>query len=501
MIELLSIELTNKCSKACSFCYNASNVKASVSWNANKLIDFINDCVDNDVKVISFGGGEPLEYPELIEVLEKTKGIKTLTTNGLLLNTSFIDTFKRTLSKVQLSIHFPSDVDRVIKQALELNKQGLTCGVNLLVRASNTSNTWIKEAVKKLQDFNIPIIYLPMRVFDDEPTPEQVHAIANTTVFESVQCLTGCVKSERFASIDFNHKVGWCSYTSERHEVSPLTFKGLKNALGDLGLTYCGESSRLSRIRVKVKEVEKPVTTKIKKLAPVDLPVATAHSTDTSWYAVDGCGHVANFWSSESGLVPEGIVQGTQDIGFSENEERLTVTNASEFLQTLDLFRHVKDPKEARVAIFKVNEALTAVAVPALLTNKVIGGFFSGKLLLETTTNRDDFLTIYAQFHKLCVACFKFYGYIQFPTIVRQGLFTYKHPIWNSQAFPYRRVFVPSHPIITDRDDLVKFNSFCFARKRQIQPSLYLPCDVPELEDDPSFIVSERTNVDNGVSI
>ena len=48
------------------------------------------------------------------------------------------------------------------------------------------------------------------------------------------------------------------------------------------------------------------------------------HSVDTRWYAIDECGHVASFYTSESGAIP---CKGTAEIGefFRENEVALSV--------------------------------------------------------------------------------------------------------------------------------------------------------------------------------
>jgi MoaA/NifB/PqqE/SkfB family radical SAM enzyme len=69
------------------------------------------------VRAVSFGGGEPLEWPPIFEVLASLRGLlfRSLTTNGLLLDE------ERTLAllaaapdKVHLSIHFPATPRRSI---------------------------------------------------------------------------------------------------------------------------------------------------------------------------------------------------------------------------------------------------------------------------------------------------------------------------------------------------------------------------------------------------
>ena len=87
MIEQISIDLTNKCSKGCSFCYNKSNHSQGYLWEKDELICFIDDCIKHGTKAISFGGGEPLEYPYIFDLIAHVtkKAFVSMTSNGLLL--------------------------------------------------------------------------------------------------------------------------------------------------------------------------------------------------------------------------------------------------------------------------------------------------------------------------------------------------------------------------------------------------------------------------------
>ena len=83
-----SITLTHNCNLRCSFCYaKATNydTKNIEITKVKKLIDF---CDDLNVKYIVFTGGEPLLYPQLVEILKyiKTKKnimVPTIATNGI----------------------------------------------------------------------------------------------------------------------------------------------------------------------------------------------------------------------------------------------------------------------------------------------------------------------------------------------------------------------------------------------------------------------------------
>ena len=89
-LKQCSITLTRNCNLRCTFCYaketnyETKNVEIT---KVQKLIDF---CDVQKVKYIVFTGGEPLLYPQLIEILKyiKTKKnimIPAIATNGIML--------------------------------------------------------------------------------------------------------------------------------------------------------------------------------------------------------------------------------------------------------------------------------------------------------------------------------------------------------------------------------------------------------------------------------
>jgi hypothetical protein len=84
-LERISIEVTNQCGKACWFCYNGSQPGGATRWTPDELVAFVTDCAAHGVKAVSFGGGEPLQYDGLCDVLTRLRGVlfRSLTSNGL----------------------------------------------------------------------------------------------------------------------------------------------------------------------------------------------------------------------------------------------------------------------------------------------------------------------------------------------------------------------------------------------------------------------------------
>lgn len=257
MLDRISLELSRLCSKGCGFCYNGSTRAGATSWTADDVVAFTTDCAAHGVRAFSFGGGEPLESPELLlPALAALRGraFRSMTTNGLLLDGPWIARLvDAAVDKVHVSIHMPGDHDevtRVIAQVHALAAAGIKSGINLLVRASQLPHAARAAAEARASGIaNTRLVYLPMRG-RDVPTPAQVAQVA-AEPFQSTSCLTGCAKSERFVSIGADRTVAWCSYTVARHPLSSPSYAALAAALTDLGLIDCEETHgglvRLSR--------------------------------------------------------------------------------------------------------------------------------------------------------------------------------------------------------------------------------------------------------------
>lgn len=245
-VERVSIEVTNRCAKACAFCYNDSRPGGDTRWTPDELVAFASDCAAHGVKAVSFGGGEPLQYDGLFEVLERLRGVlfRSLTTNGLPLDGPALDRLAAAApDKVHVSIHFPeraAEVDRVLRQVAALAARGLRSGINLLVaRTSLEAARRAAERVRAEGVGNDRIVYLPMRGADT-PTPDEMGRVAGSDRFQSMSCLMACAKSPRFCSVRWDRTVAWCSYTTTRRPLPSLDHAGLEAALDGLGLAFCG---------------------------------------------------------------------------------------------------------------------------------------------------------------------------------------------------------------------------------------------------------------------
>lgn len=252
-VEVVSIELTNRCGKGklCGEfgCYAKSLPEGLTFWTPEKLETFIRDLAWNEIQAVSFGGGEPLQYEGLWDLLERLKEVriwKSLTTNGLLLKGEEITRLARYLNKVHVSVHFPEDereVKRVIRQVKELEEKGLKSGINFLVKGRDVESE--KRAVLEIKKAGIGadrVVFLPLRgkgvVLDLRKFREVAEILGNP--FQAVWCVLRCGKSERFVSVDWEGKVGWCSYTEAKTKMEKFTYRGMIEALEAKELVFCG---------------------------------------------------------------------------------------------------------------------------------------------------------------------------------------------------------------------------------------------------------------------
>lgn len=237
MIELLSIDLSNYCTKQCPFCYNHSNKAGNVLWTPAEVISFASDCIEHGVQAVSLGGGEPFEYDGIFKVIDALypKTYLSVTSNGLPLmkESVWASLMEHKPDKVHISIHNAdndAEVERTLALMRRLAAAGIKPGVNLLVPASKADHcrsvyTRLLEVISSDQ-----IILIPQK-YTDIPTPKQLSAIADGKPFQSPSCLLGCSMPKNFASVSWDKKVNHCSYAPGKEPMPTLDYKGMMTAL------------------------------------------------------------------------------------------------------------------------------------------------------------------------------------------------------------------------------------------------------------------------------
>lgn len=249
MIEMLSIDLSNYCSKQCSFCYNHSTKEGNVMWTTSEVINFAKDCVANGVKAISLGGGEPFEYDGIFEVISALQptAYLSVTSNGLPLtkDVTWHKLLQYSPDKIHITIHRPGDkkeVERVINTVTKLSETSIKPGVNLLVSASAVEDA--KQVYERLSDkLNADQIILVPQRFSDSPTPRQLASVTNGRPFQSPDCILGCKRPANFCSVSWDKKVNSCSFAGGKVPLDTLDFKGLSESLAKVKFMSCNKTA------------------------------------------------------------------------------------------------------------------------------------------------------------------------------------------------------------------------------------------------------------------
>lgn len=250
-IKLLSIDLSNHCSKQCPFCYNGSRKEGSTLWTIDEITKFALDCIRNGVEAVSLGGGEPFEYDGIFEIIDALipKAYVSVTSNGLPLgrDISWNDLKRHRPDKIHISLHNPdnpAELSSVINKIVEIERIGIKAGCNLLVSASNIEKS--RYAYEMLSDHLTPdrIIIIPKR-FSDTPTPKDLAYITDRKAFQSPSCILKCSIPKEFASVTWDKKVNFCSYASGKEPLESLDFNGMITALEKVKFKSCTEREDL----------------------------------------------------------------------------------------------------------------------------------------------------------------------------------------------------------------------------------------------------------------
>lgn len=234
---MLSLDISNFCSKQCSFCYSHSTKIGSSLWTSEEVIYFLKDCIKNGIKAVSLGGGEPFEYDDIFIIIREIypHAYLSITSNGLALEDENIweQLLINSPDKIHITIHYPDDIDEVNRVISTINKLKATkikAGVNLLVSKDKISAC--RSAYTKLLKIlnEQEIILVPQR-FSNTPTPEELASVAAGHCFQSPSCLLGCIRPSNFCSVSWDKRVNSCSFAGGKAKLDTLDFEGLISAL------------------------------------------------------------------------------------------------------------------------------------------------------------------------------------------------------------------------------------------------------------------------------
>jgi hypothetical protein len=124
--------LTNACNLACGFC--SRDARTPSTWTVDDAFDLLAGLAERGTMEVAFGGGEPLAFPGLVELVtrlwDETPIGPSLTTNGTLLDDAAVRALAPVTNQIRVSVYDDVDARPAIAR---LRAAGGAFGVNWLV--------------------------------------------------------------------------------------------------------------------------------------------------------------------------------------------------------------------------------------------------------------------------------------------------------------------------------------------------------------------------------
>jgi cyclic pyranopterin phosphate synthase len=173
----LRISITNRCNLNCLYCKKEGVPESSYEMTKEEILELIDQTKKFKVKKVKFTGGEPLIRKDLVEIIENIpKGIvKSISTNGLLLNEELIKKFYDagldevvisldSFKKVPYNIKYESKkIERIIKNLKEYDFRDIRLDTVLLPYNSDQ----IKDFIEFASSYEIHLRFLEIQTFND----------------------------------------------------------------------------------------------------------------------------------------------------------------------------------------------------------------------------------------------------------------------------------------------------------------------------------------------
>lgn len=144
--ELADISISNHCTKGCSFCYR--NSENNHEWMSVEdycsVLEAMNHPEYGNVFQVAIGGGEPLEHPNFLEIIDETvkRGIvPNFTTNGVHLTEEVCNNIQGKVGAVALSVVSVNEIEK--EKVKMLRYYGIETNIHYVLSSEN-----IEEATR-----------------------------------------------------------------------------------------------------------------------------------------------------------------------------------------------------------------------------------------------------------------------------------------------------------------------------------------------------------------
>ena len=249
--ELADISISNRCHKGCGFCYRQSTGDGALMSLKDycDVLDSMNSPEYGNVFQVALGGGEPLEHPDFMEIINETvkRGIvPNFTTNGALLTESLLDDIRGKVGALAISI---SDVEEIIRLK-DILSASLRIKVNLHYILSRRSVEQAIDIVRGKYDHLLDsinaVIFLTYKpagrgsandvLMAGKELSEFLHCIKHPQTMCRIgfdACFVPMILSQDQTLsnyVDFCEGGFFSVYINEKKEVSPCSFSNGKDA-------------------------------------------------------------------------------------------------------------------------------------------------------------------------------------------------------------------------------------------------------------------------------
>lgn len=241
----IRLKPTNFCCHKCRYCaYGEGNLKTfgkseveRVFIPREKMMELIDDFIEMGVKALTFtGGGEPLLYPYMLDVLERLKDSRirfSTLTNGSLLSGRAAEIFSKYGTWVRISMDGWDDqsysdyrgvargeYSKILGNIRHFKSLGGKCylGVSLIVDKENASH--VLDILKTLKKEGVQSVKLSACLVNDSVQSNEYHSKLFSIVRPQIEIALKTLKDDRFEIFDAYQKLDekflkdyeWCPY-------------------------------------------------------------------------------------------------------------------------------------------------------------------------------------------------------------------------------------------------------------------------------------------------
>jgi MoaA/NifB/PqqE/SkfB family radical SAM enzyme len=227
--EIAHIELTSKCTRSCTYCYNP---KDSDELGIDHFLDILEQLAQYGVFQITFGGGDPFCEWNKLNVLApyaKSLGLNVcLTTNGDILysqDSKTLEPVLESVGQINLSYHGDDSFYQNLFLGLQPKQRefGFKVGINFCCRNEYLMELErIAQVCEQKQHELILLVYKPVKDNTHHMTPHQVflHSLQLSEKYDirigiDGACAARCMASRRFVDIHPNGDASLCSFKRE----------------------------------------------------------------------------------------------------------------------------------------------------------------------------------------------------------------------------------------------------------------------------------------------